>query len=176
MDTGMEIEVATTGNEGMVGLQLFLGADQTPLKTFSQVPGAALRLAAPAFRKHLKQNGNLAAVLDRFSQALMMQISQCTACNRAHSIEQRCCRWLLMTQDRVNCEDFMLTQEFLAQMLGVRRATVGEVAGELQAAKLIKYSRGSIGIFNRRGLEKRSCGCYFIIRDEYARLLNSWKK
>ena len=102
----------------------------------------------------------------------MMQISQSTACNRAHAIEQRCCRWLLMTADRVTRPNFELTQEFLGQMLGVRRASVGEVAVALQDAKLIQYSRGSIKILNRRGLEKRACGCYYVIRDEYDRLLN----
>jgi len=173
LDNGSEIEVATTGNEGMAGLPLFLGVNRTPLKAFSQVPGESLYLSTALFRKHLEREPELVAVLHRFAQALMMQISQSTACNRAHSVGQRCCRWLLMTHDRVNSDTFTLTQEFLAQMLGVRRATVGEVAAELQEGKLIQYSRGHMRVLNRRGLEKRSCGCYFIIRDEYNRLLNN---
>jgi len=173
MDNGMEVEVATTGNEGMLGIPVFLGTDQTPLKAFSQVPGDALRLPVSDFRKYVEDEPELVRILHRFAEALMMQISQSTACNRAHPIEQRCCRWLLMTHDRTGRAEFTLTQEFLAQMLGVRRATVGEVASGLQEAKLIQYSRGLIKILNRRGLEKRSCGCYFVIRDEYERLLSS---
>lgn len=172
VDDGSQVEVATTGNEGMLGLPLFLGVDRTPLRAFSQVAGSVLRLPAALFRKHLKQEPDLAALLHRFAQALMMQISLSTACNRAHSIEQRCCRWLLMTHDRVNLQQFSLTQEFLAQMLGVRRATVSEVAAKLQLEKLIRYSRGMVSIVSRRGLEKCSCGCYWIIRTEYERLLS----
>lgn len=172
MDDGNKIEVATTGNEGMLGIPLFFGTDRIPLKAFSQVPGAALGMSAENFLKHVKREPDFVALLHRFAQALMMQISQCTACNRAHNIEQRCARWLLMTHDRVNREDFSLTHEFLAQMLGVRRATVTEVAGELQKEKLIRYNRGFINIVNRRGLEKRACGCYWIIRGEYERMLN----
>lgn len=173
MDEGSEIEVATTGNEGMLGMPLFFGTDRTPLKAFSQVPGACLRMPAERFGKHVKREPDFVALLHRFAQALMMQISQSTACNRAHNIDQRCARWLLMTHDRVDRADFSLTHEFLAQMLGVRRATVTEVAGQLQKEKLIRYNRGFINIVNRRGLEKRSCGCYWIIRGEYERMLNN---
>lgn len=172
-DNGNLVEVATTGKEGMVGLPLFLGTDQTPLRSFSQVPGAALRMPAAALRKHVREEPQFAAVLSRYAEALMMQISQSTACNRAHSIHQRCCRWLLMTHDRVSRDHFQLTQEFLAQMLGVRRATVNEVASKLQREKLIRYSRGVVTILSRRGLEQRACGCYWIIRNEYDRLLSN---
>ncbi len=171
-DNGLEIEVATTGNEGMLGLPVFLGSARTPLKAFSQIAGNCLRIRTAEFRRHLRNEPQLVAILHRYAQALMMQISQSMACNRAHAIEQRCCRWLLMTQDRVNQPTFALTQRFLGQMLGVRRTSVGEVAGALQDAKLIRYSRGSISILNRPGLEKRVCGCYLIIRDEYNRLLD----
>src|SRR5262249_43510409 len=132
MDDDRQIEVATTGNEGMLGLPVFLGADWSALRAFSQVAGDVLRLSTPKFRKYIREEPALPPVLHRFTQALMMQISQSTACNRAHPIEQRCCRWLLMTHDRVNLDEFSLTQEFLAQMLGVRRASVGEIAGALQ--------------------------------------------
>ncbi len=172
MENGDQFEVATTGNEGMLGLPLFLGVDQTPLKSFSQVPGSCLRIPTPLFRKHVGREPQFSGVLSRFAEALMIQISQSTACNRAHSMDQRCCRWLLMTHDRVNRDEFQLTQEFLAQMLGVRRATVSEVASKLQDDKLIRYSRGVITVLSRRGLELRTCSCYWVIRNEYNRLLN----
>ena len=120
----------------------------------------------------IQRNGHFAALLRLYTQALMIQISQGTACNSAHSIEQRCARWLLLTHDRVRKDEFLLTQEFLGQMLGVRRASVGAVAGALQKRRYIRYSRGRITILNRRGLESASCICYSIIRKEYDRLLS----
>lgn len=150
---------------------MFLGVDRTPLQAFSQVPGVCLRLSSTLFRKHLEREPELVALLQRYTQVLMMQISQGTACNRAHSIEQRCSRWLLMTHDRVNTREFALTQEFLGQMLGVRRATVNEVASKLQEGKLIRYTRGTVSVINRRGLETLSCACYWIVRTEYERIL-----
>ena len=173
MQTGMAIEVATIGNEGMLGLPLFLGVDRTPMQAFSQVAGETLRMPAATFAKQLKHEPKLASVLHRYTQALMVQIAQGTACNRAHQIEQRCCRWLLMTHDRVCTDEFVLTQQFLALMLGVRRATVSEVAVSLQKAGLIQYRRGKIRILDRRGLERRACDCYRIIRDEYIRLFGA---
>jgi len=173
MQTGMAIEVATIGNEGMLGLPLFLGVDRTPMQAFSQVAGETLRMPAATFAKHLKREPKLASVLHRYTQALMVQIGQGTACNRAHLIEQRCGRWLLMTHDRVCTDEFVLTQQFLALMLGVRRATVSEVAVSLQKAGLIQYRRGKIRILDRRGLERRACDCYRIIRDEYIRLFGA---
>lgn len=170
LKNGSHIEVATTGNEGMLGLPVFLGRDSTPLQAFSQVPGDSLRMKVSAFKRHVKAEPSLTAVLQRYTQAMMVQIAQSTACNRAHSIQQRCCRWLLMTHDRVSSDDFLLTQEFLAQMLGVRRATVSEVAGELQRAGLIQYSRGRVTVTDRHALERCACECYGIIRDEYDRL------
>jgi CRP-like cAMP-binding protein len=125
-----------------------------------------------AYFQHITKNGGpLARILHRYTQALMIQISQGTACNRVHSVEQRCARWLLMTHDRVNGNDFELTQEFLSQMLGVRRATVNEVATRLQEMSLISYSRGFIRILNRAGLEAASCHCYSVIRQEYENML-----
>lgn len=168
---GDEIEVATIGREGMLGLPVVLGTESTPLRAFAQVPGEALRLPASVFKRLIKAEASMRPIFNRYTQALMMQIAQSTACNRAHGIEQRCCRWLLMTHDRVNADEFLLTQEFLAQMLGVRRATVSEVASTLQAQGLIEYSRGRMKIKNRRGLERKACECYGIIRDEYDRLI-----
>jgi CRP-like cAMP-binding protein len=172
-DMGEEklVEVATVGNEGMVGLPVFLGATDTPGVSFSQIPGDALRMKADFFRKITENGGVLAKILHRYTQALMVQISQGTACNRVHSIEQRCARWLLLTHDRVGGDEFMLTQEFLSQMLGVRRATVNEIATKLQEAGYVSYSRGRIRIANREGLESVSCRCYRVIRDEYDRML-----
>lgn len=170
-EVGTSIEVATIGNEGMAGLPLFLGTDRAPGACFSQIPGAAYRMSAAAFRAIVERNELLTRVLHLYTQALMTQISQGTACNRAHSIEQRCARWLLLTHDRVRKDQFLLNQEFLGQMLGVRRASVSAIAAKLQRARYIHYSRGRITILNRRGLEAASCICYSIIRMEYERLL-----
>jgi CRP-like cAMP-binding protein len=170
-EVGPSIEVATIGNEGMAGLPLFLGTDRSPGSCFSQVPGGALEMHAEAFQKAIKKNGELTELLHLYTQALMTQISQGTACNRAHSIEQRCARWLLLTHDRVRKDEFLLTQEFLGQMLGVRRASVGSVTAEFQRRSYIRYSRGRIRIMNRKELESSSCICYSIIRKEYDRLL-----
>ena len=168
---GRSVEVATLGSEGMVGLPVFLGAKSTPLLGFSQVAGEAMRMDAVSFQKQVALNGPLTALLHRYTQTLMVQIAQGTACNRAHNILQRCARWLLMTQDRVKADSFTLTQEFLGQMLGVRRAGVNEVASELQKRGLIRYRRGIIEIVDRKGLEAISCDCYRIIREEFDRLL-----
>ena len=165
------VEVATVGNEGMIGLPLFLGATQTPGICFSQVPGESLRMKADLFRRLTREGGPLARLLHRYTQALMVQISQGMACNRVHSLGQRCARWLLMTHDRVNADEFQLTQEFLGQMLGVRRATVNEIATRFQEMSLISYTRGHIRILNRKGLESEICHCYWVIREEYDRML-----
>jgi CRP-like cAMP-binding protein len=171
MRDGPAVEVATVGKEGMLGLPLFLGVDSTPVKAFAQVPGKTLRMRAHTFQRHAQRETKLASVLRRYTQALMVQLGQGTACNRAHSTEQRCCRWLLMTHDRVGSNDFLLTQEFLALMLGVRRATVSEIAVKMQGAGFIQYRRGRVRIINRLGLEQKACECYRIVREEYARLL-----
>lgn len=169
-DEGQMVEVATVGNEGFVGLPVFLGADSTPGVAISQVPGESLRMATGAFREAVARDAELAAVLNRSTLALFTQIAQSSFCNRAHPMEQRCARWLLMTQDRVDSPTFPLTHEFLAQMLGVRRATVTEAMGPLQQAGLIEYARGIVRMVDRNGLEAVACECYRIIRDEYRRL------
>lgn len=169
---GESVEVATVGNEGMAGLAVFLGTETaSALETFTQVPGQALWIRAREFRVHLEEDARLAQILGRYTQALLTQIAQASACNRMHPAQERCARWLLMTHDRVGRSRFSLTQEAIAQMLGVRRATVNEVARSLQAAQVIRYSRGTIEILDQPALEKRSCECYRIIRSEYDRLL-----
>lgn len=171
MADGLSVEVATVGNEGLVGLPVFLGAESSPHRAFAQVPGDSLRLPADTFRAELARNGPLHAVLRRYNQALMNQISYSVACNRLHSVEERMCRWLLMTQDRVGADQFLLTQEFFAQMLGVRRPSVTVVAGVLQKAGIIAYARGRVTVLDRERLEASSCECYQVVRDEFDRLL-----
>lgn len=167
---GIEIEVGTVGNEGMTGLPVFLGTDSTPGRAFAQVPGQAYRLPAAEFKELIRKSPRVTAVLHRYTQALMVQISQGNACNRIHSNDQRCARWLLQTHDRVGRDEFQLKQEFLAQMLGVRRAAVSEVAGRLQDDGIIEYSRGVIKISDRARLEGLSCACYGVVRKEYDRM------
>jgi CRP-like cAMP-binding protein len=171
MEDGEGVEVATIGNEGMVGLPLFLGVERTSGKAFTQVPGDSLRMTAAAFTKEISRQGPLTQTLQLYTQALMVQISQGMACNGKHSLRQRCARWLLMTQDRVASETFPLSQEFLALMLGVRRTGVSKVATDLKQAGLIQYSRGVIQILKRKELEDTSCECYRVIKKEFDRLL-----
>jgi CRP-like cAMP-binding protein len=168
---GSLIEAATVGYEGMVGLPVFLGAERSTSKSFWQVPGRALVMKADDLREEIQKRSQLVDRLNLYTQAFFTQLAQSVSCNRVHNVEQRCARWLLMTHDRVTGDSFTLTHEFLAQMLGVRRAGVTEVAGRLQDAGLINYSRGRISIRNRKGLEKLSCECYRIVRDEVQRLL-----
>ncbi len=171
MDDGAIMEVATIGSEGMVGLPAFLGAGTSPLTTFAQVEGEALRLAAATLRELAGPGSRLHDRLQRYTQALFILTAQSVACNRLHPVEARCGRWLLMTHDRVGGAQFPLTHEFLAQMLGVRRASVTEVAGRLQTAGLIRYQRGVITVLDRPGLEASACECYRGIRGELDRLL-----
>lgn len=170
---GGVVEVGTIGNEGMVGLPAFLGAETSPGMAFCQVPGRAERMPIKSFLREVGRAGAFRRVLHRYTQAFMTQVSQSTLCNRLHSAEQRLARWLLSVADRVGREEFPLTHEFMAQMLGVRRATVTETAGALQRAGLIRYSRGTITIQDRRSLERVACECYRIVRDEFDRLLFS---
>ncbi|HEY7307388.1 MAG TPA: Crp/Fnr family transcriptional regulator [Bryobacteraceae bacterium] len=171
IEGGYLIEVATVGNERMIGLPLFLGTEMTPGTSFSQVPGEALRMSANDFREAIETSGPFTKMLHRYTQALMVQISQGNACNRIHSLEERCARWLLLCHDRVGEDEFLLTQEFLSQMLGVRRASVTLVASTFQQAGFIEYSRGRIRILDRKGLESACCECYTVIRQEYDRML-----
>lgn len=172
MEDGSAVETATVGSEGMVGVPVFLGAMQMAGQGFVQVSGTAWRLPAGALREEVRRGGTLARLLGRYTQALFTLVAQSSACNRKHTVEQRCARWLLMTHDRVTTDTFDLTQLFLSQMLGVRRATVTEAAGALQARGLIEYSRGHMTVVDRAGLEAASCPCYGIIRAEFARMLD----
>jgi len=171
MGDGTMYELTTVGREGMVGLPVFLGTETAPYRASTQVPGNALRLEAAVFRDAIEASPPAARLFHRFAQVLFNQVAWSAACGHAHSIEQRCARWLLMTHDRVGAGQFLLTQEFLAQMLGVRRASVSEAAGALQRAGLIRYSWGRVTILDREGLEASSCECYRHIRGEYNRLL-----
>ncbi|BAZ13703.1 cyclic nucleotide-binding protein [Calothrix sp. NIES-4071] len=173
MENGEAIEVATVGNEGMVGLPIFLGANTMPGEAFSQVPGSAMQMKASVFRREVTPETVIYGLLQRYTQALFNQIAQSAACNRLHSIEERFCRWMLMTQDRVSSNEFTMTHEFLGQMLGVRRASVSVTAAVLQKAGIIQYSRGKMKITDRPQMENIACECYGIIKTEYDRLLNN---
>ena len=173
LSDGAGVEIATVGNEGMLGSPVVLGSDAMPAREFCQiqVPGAILRMDKQAFAEVLSQNDTFRGVIQLYVQALFTQIAQQVACNALHSVEERCSRWLLLTHDRVHSDSFPLTQEFLAQMLGVRRASVTLAAGALQSAGLIRYRRGQMEIVDRQGLENVSCECYRVLRDEFDRLL-----
>jgi CRP-like cAMP-binding protein len=171
MAEGGIIEVATIGNEGLVGLSAYFGDGRFPMEIFVQIPGEAVRMEADTFRQEVRADEAFAIVIRRYTQALLVQIGQSFACNRVHPIDQRCARWLLMSHDRVLREEVDLTQEFLAEMLGVRRAGVTQAAGVLRRRKLIDYRRGKIRIVDRKGLEKAACECYRFIRSEHDRQL-----
>jgi CRP-like cAMP-binding protein len=171
MRDGSAAEVGTVGNEGMVGLPVFLGAATANVRAFAQVPGEALRMPSEALREEVSTNGPLRDLLQRYTQALFSMIAQAAACNRIHAAGQRMALWLLMCHDRVGVDTFPMTQEFLAQMMGVRRATVTEEAGRLQATGAIDYRRGLINVVDRDALEAAACECYGVIREEYDTLL-----
>ncbi len=173
MANGQAAEVGTIGNEGMVGLPLILGDDRAPTNVYVQVPGAGLRMKASLFRKELARSASMRTVMLRYVHAFFNQVAQSAACNQFHSLEQRCCRWLLMTHDRMQSDEFLLTQEFLAMMLGVQRTGVTIAASALQRAGLIRYARGNVTILDRRGLERRSCECYAVSKLEFDRLLGA---
>jgi CRP-like cAMP-binding protein len=171
MQNGDVVEVGTVGNEGYVGLPLLFGVSHDANDAFYQVPGEILRLPAADFIEEVARGGRFEHLVRRYAQAFYCQITQSVGCNRLHPVEQRLSKWLLMSQDRVQRPVIELTQEFLAEMLGVRRASVSEVAGALQQAGLIRYSRGVIEIVDRAGLEKAACECYGAVRREFERLL-----
>ena len=167
------VEVGTVGNEGVVGLPVFLGARSYAGRAIVQVPGRAERMEVPTFLREARKEGRLREVLQRYTLAFMTQVAQGTACNRAHSAQQRMARWLLVVRDRMGRTEFPLTQEFMGQMLGVRRATVSETAAELHSRGLISYRRGVIVIEDESGLEAAACECYRIVRNEFERLLGT---
>jgi CRP-like cAMP-binding protein len=168
---GTGVEVGTIGSEGIVGLPICLGDREAPSSVYVQVPGTALQMDARIFRAELDRNPTLNLIMLRYVHAFFNQIAQSAACAHLHKVEQRCCRWLLMTRDRMPSGDFLLTHEFLGMMLGVRRSTVTDVMGGLQRAGLVRYRRGHVTILDREALQQRSCECYGISKLEFDRLL-----
>lgn len=164
------VEVGTIGLEGMVGVPILLRTDSEPTRALVQVEGEAFRISSAEFREVVGESKHLEQIMLRYAQALFNQVAQSVACNRLHSLEERCARWLLITHDRVDGDVFKLTQEFLSYMLGVHRPAVTLAAGILQAAGYIRYSRGTITIVDRAGLECASCRCYQATRDDFALL------
>jgi CRP-like cAMP-binding protein len=168
---GASAEVGTIGSEGMVGLPICFGEREAPSAVYVQVPGTALRMDADIFRGELERSPTLTMTMLRYAHAFFNQVAQSAACVHLHRVEQRCCRWLLMTRDRMPSGDFLLTQEFLGMMLGVRRTTITDVMGNLQKAGLIRYRRGHVSILDPEALRRRACECYDISRLEFDRLL-----
>jgi len=171
MANGQASEVGTIGNEGLVGLPIVFGDDRAPTSVYIQVPGVGLQMKATLFKKELARSASMRTVMLHYAHAFFNQVAQSAACNQFHSIEQRCCRWLLMTHDRMNSDKFLLTQEFLAMMLGVQRTGVTAAAGALQRIGLIRYKYGNVTIIDRRALMRRSCECYGVSKKEFDRLL-----
>ena len=170
LEDGSVAEVSRVGNEGMVGLPVFLGVRTSHTRAFVQIRGEALRMKAQVFCQAARQGGPLSGLLLRYTQALLRHSERLAACNACHPIEQRLCRWLLITYDRVQANQLEITQEFLSQMLGVHRQSVTLAAGNLQKAGLIRYSRGKLTIVDRRGLEAASCECYRAVQKEFESL------
>jgi CRP-like cAMP-binding protein len=172
-EDGGSVEVGMVGNEGMFGVSVFLGSITAPLQSVVQLPGDSLRLQADVLKREFNKGGHFQDLLLRYTQAFIIQIAQTAACNRAHHIKGRLARWLLMCQDREHSKDLELTQEFIAIMLGTRRAGITEAAGELQRAGVIKYKRGHLTIVDREKLLALACECYPIVKKEFDRLLVS---
>ena len=172
MESGASAETAGVGNEGMVGISLFMGGDTTPSSAVVQTAGHAYRLERRRLKQAFDDAGLFQKVLLRYTQALMTQMAQTAVCNRHHSLEQQLCRWLLLTVDRLSGDELIMTQELVASMLGVRREGITEAAGNLQRAGLISYRRGHIAVLDRKGLEKNSCECYAVVKKEIDRLLS----
>lgn len=170
-EDGGSVEVGMVGNEGMFGVNVFLGSAGTPLEAVVQLPGEALRMRADVLCKEFRKAGQLQDLLLRYTQAFIAQIAQNAACNRAHHVDGRLAKWLLMCQDRAHSKELELTHEFIATMLGTRRAGITEGAGRLQEAGLIRYRRGQITITDRAGLEAKSCECYPVVKKEFDRLV-----
>ena len=170
MDNGESAEIAITGNEGLVGISVFMGGESTSSRAVVQSAGACYRLEAKILKREFERGGSLQQLTLRFTQALIAQMVQTGACNRHHTLEQQLCRWLLLTLDRLRGKDVSMTQQSIAKVLGVRRVGVTEAAGKLQKAGLIRYSRGHITVTNRPKLEKRACECYGAVKREFERL------
>jgi len=172
MESGASTESAGVGNEGVVGISLFMGGDTTPSSAVVQTAGHGYRLASRLLKQEFDRAGLMQRLLLRYTQALITQMTQTAACNRHHSVEQQLCRWLLLTLDRVPSRELIMTQELVASMLGVRRESITEVAVKLQRAGFIRYRRGHIAVLERSGLETRACECYTVVKKELSRLLS----
>jgi CRP-like cAMP-binding protein len=171
MEDGSSAEIAVVGNEGVVGVSLFMGGETTPGRSVVQSSGDAYRLKGQFLKDEFYRAGPMQRILLRYTQALLTQMAQTAVCNRHHTLDQQLCRWLLVSLDRLPSSELIMTQELIANMLGVRREGVTEAAGELQKAGLIRYHRGHIHVLDRPGLEKRVCECYAVVKKEYDRLI-----
>lgn len=171
-ESGASSEAAGVGNEGIVGIALFMGGNTTPSAAVVQTAGYAYRLERRLLKQEFNRAGLLQNLLLRYTQALITQMVQTAACNRHHSVEQQLCRWLLLTLDRLPSADLVMTQELVASMLGVRRESITEAAGKLQGAGVIRYRRGHISVLQRHGLETRVCECYGVVKKELGRLMS----
>jgi CRP-like cAMP-binding protein len=171
MENGASAEIAVVGNEGLVGISLFMGGESTPSRAVVQSAGQGLRLRSNAIKDEFEQAGPVMHLLLRYTQALITQMAQTAVCNRHHSLDQQLCRWLLLSLDRLQGSELVMTQELIANMLGVRREGVTEGALRLQKLGLIRYSRGRITVLDRPALENRTCECYAVVKKEYDRLL-----
>jgi CRP-like cAMP-binding protein len=171
MENGASAEIAVVGNEGLVGISLFMGGESTPSRAVVQSAGHGFRLNAKMMKDEFNLAGPVLHLLLRYTQALITQMAQTAVCNRHHSLDQQLCRWLLLSLDRLQGDELVMTQELIANMLGVRREGVTEGALKLQHAGLIRYSRGRITVLDRAGLETRTCECYAVVKREYDRLL-----
>jgi CRP-like cAMP-binding protein len=172
MEDGSSAEIAGVGNEGILGISLFMGGNTTPSRAVIQTAGHGYRLKAQFMMEEFNRAGVMLRLLLRYTQALITQMSQTAVCNRHHSLEQQLCRWLLLTLDRLPSNELVMTQELVASMLGVRREGVTEAAGKLQHAGIISYRRGHITVLDRSGLETHTCECYKVVKKEFDRLLS----
>jgi CRP-like cAMP-binding protein len=171
MEDGASAEIAVVGNDGIVGISLFMGGESTPSRAVVQSAGKGLRLKASLMKEEFNRAGAVLRLMLRYTQALITQMAQTAVCNRHHTLDQQLCRWLLLSLDRLGGNELVMTQELIANMLGVRREGVTEAAHKLQYSGLISYVRGHITVRDRPGLEKRSCECYAVVKREYDRLL-----
>ena len=176
LENGASSEIAGVGNEGMLGISLFMGGESTPSWATVQTAGYGYRLKAALLMQEFNQGGTVQRLLLRYTQALITQISQTAVCNRHHTIEQQLCRWLLLTLDRLNSQELVMTQELIASMLGVRREGITEAAGKLQQAGIIRYRRGHITVLDRAGLHGHVCECYDVVKKEFDRLFRDVRK
>jgi CRP-like cAMP-binding protein len=171
LESGASAEIAVVGNEGILGVSLFMGGETTPSRAVVQSAGHGYRMRASLLKEEFNRAGPMMHLLLRYTQALITQMAQTAVCNRHHSIEQQLCRWLLLSLDRLSSDELNMTQELIANMLGVRREGVTEAAGKLQRAGLIEYARGHIRVLDRPRLEAEVCECYQVVKTEFERLL-----